>query len=111
MDEAFIRAEKVHDLATLPTAYRLVPKDDDTIGAKHQGDLLLSKGSCLLYQLHQEMGDEAFASFLQNYLSLASFQPATTSQIPVILKQITGKDYAPFFEQYYWGTALPTRKQ
>lgn len=71
-----------------------------------QKDLLVSKGICILYTLHRELGDEVFGKFLQTCLSAASYQPITTASMPPILKQLTGKDYEPFFDKYYWGTEV-----
>lgn len=69
--------------------------------------LVYFKGALILAALHKELGDEGFFNFLSAYQKAYAWRLSFTQNIPDLLKQITGKDYQPFFEKYYWGTAMP----
>jgi len=69
--------------------------------------LLYAKGPYLLYTLHKELGDNAFLTFLKSYQKSFRWKFGTTKDVAGLLQFITKKDYMPFFDQYYWGTAMP----
>jgi len=110
MEEQYRQAALLPEALPMALTYRVVPVDEDAIEARWQGYLATSRGACLLHRLNQEVGDEAFAEFMRTCLSMASFQPLTTSQMPMILQAVTGKDQGALFDQYFWGTAMPVRK-
>jgi hypothetical protein len=104
--EWFRRAERAQEAGGIATAARIQASDGNYLKTFYASDLLVSKGICLLYTLHLELGDELFSKFLQTCLSVASYQPFSTATMPAILKQVTGKDYGPFFDKYFWGTEV-----
>jgi aminopeptidase N len=69
--------------------------------------LLYNKGPALLYALHKELGDEAFFTFLKSYQKSFAWKFGSTKMVAALLQYMTKKDYAPFFEKYYWGTEMP----
>lgn len=69
--------------------------------------LLYDKGPYLLAQIHKEIGDDNFFTFLRSYQGIFAWKFGNTKHVIGLLKRITNTDYAPFFEQYYWGTGMP----
>jgi len=69
--------------------------------------LLYAKGPYLLYTLHQELGDNVFLTFLKSYQKSFRWKFGTTKDVAGLLQFITKKDYMPFLDKYYWGTAMP----
>ena len=67
--------------------------------------LLYAKGPLLLAALHKELGDEMFLTFLKSYQKSFAWKFGTTKHVAGLLQFLTKKDYMPFFEKYYWGTA------
>ena len=86
-------------------------------GAGDDGDfiawirLTYNKGPYLLAALQREMGDEQFLTFLKSYQRSFRGKYGTTTDVAGLLQFMTKKDYAPFFEQYYYGTAIPDVKK
>lgn len=73
--------------------------------------LIYYKGAYLLANLHHEMGEEKFLRFLRAYQkSFAWYPPSYNQDVPGLLKAITGKDHQPWFDEYFWGTAIPVWK-
>ncbi len=69
--------------------------------------LVYDKGAYILGVLHKEMGDKHFLTFLRTFQGVYAWRFGLTKDMPVVLKNITGKDYAPYFEEHFWGTAMP----
>ena len=69
--------------------------------------LLYDKGPYLLYTLHKQMGEEQFLLFLKAYQGNRRWKFGTTADIASLLTYMTKKDQMPFFDKYYWGTAMP----
>jgi len=69
--------------------------------------LLYAKGPYLLYTLNKQMGDELFLVFLKSYQSNRRWGFGTTADMAGLLSYITKKDQMPFFDKFYWGTAMP----
>ena len=97
-------------VATIPMANRLENPKDALGAALMRSYLLYSKGAFLLAALHQDLGDQMFLTFLKSYQRSFRWQYGTTKDVMGILQFLTKKDYAPFFEQYYYGTAMPELK-
>jgi len=72
--------------------------------------LLYAKGPTLLHALHQELGDQVFLTWLKSIQSNFRWKFATTRQLFALLGFITKKDYTPFYNDYYWGLALPPKQ-
>ena len=70
--------------------------------------LIYDKGAYLLAALHKQLGDDKFLTFMRSLQGFFEFRFLTTKDMAALLKRVDGgKDYMPFFEQYYWGTAMP----
>jgi len=69
--------------------------------------LLYGKGPYLLYTLHKMMGDEQFLLFFKAYQANRRFKFGTTADVASLLSILMKKDAMPFFDKYYWGTAMP----
>ena len=93
------------DAASIPTANRLSGKDSIE-RFRNRTALVYDKGAYLLYQLHQELGDDDFLTFLRSYQGLFAWKYGTTKDVVSLLNHITKKDYTAFFETNYWGSSL-----
>lgn len=70
--------------------------------------LIYDKGAYLLAVLHKQLGDEKFLTFLRSLQGFFEFRFLTTKDMIALLRRVdNGKDYQPFFDQHYWGTAMP----
>lgn len=99
------RARDGVKVAPIPYANRI--EGDYMMSFIARNALLYAKGPYLLYTLHKEVGDTVFLTFLKSYTKSFNFKAGTTKDVAGLLGFITKKDYKPFFEQYYWGTAMP----
>jgi hypothetical protein len=99
------RAKDGVSVAPIPYANRI--EGDYMMSFMARNALLYAKGPYLLYTLHKEVGDNVFLTFLKSYTKSFNFKYGTTKDVAGLLGFITKKDYKPFFEQYYWGTAMP----
>jgi aminopeptidase N len=70
-------------------------------------DLLYWKGAYLLAALHKELGDETFLTFLKSYQKSFRWKFGSTRHVEGLLQFMTKKDWSPWFDKYYWGTAMP----
>ncbi|MGA8806389.1 MAG: M1 family aminopeptidase [Thermoanaerobaculia bacterium] len=96
------RAKQAAAIAPIPYANRIAK---DETGARTA--LLYDKGPLLLYTIHKEIGDTPFLTFLKSYTKSFNFKFGTTKDVAGLLGVITKKDWKPFFDQYFWGTAMP----
>jgi aminopeptidase N len=95
------------DAAPIPLANLVsLPNDPRTRFAIRTG-LIYDKGAYLLATLHKELGDDAFLTFLKSYQKSFRWKFGSTKTVAGLLQYMTKKDYGPFFEKYYWGTAMP----
>lgn len=74
---------------------------------ENQFGLLYAKGPWLLSRLHDEIGDEKFLSFLKSYQKTLRGKCGSTKLAEELLHVMTGKDFTPFFDANFWGTAMP----
>ncbi|HEY2796298.1 MAG TPA: M1 family aminopeptidase [Thermoanaerobaculia bacterium] len=98
------RADYANEYAPIPLANRVW---DPVTGFDIRTGLLYDKGPILLAALHKELGDETFLTFLKSYQKSFAWKFGTTRHVAGLLQYLTKKDYAPFFEKYFWGTAMP----
>src|SRR5438270_4922691 len=96
------RAKQAAAIAPIPYANRIAK---DEAGARYS--LLYDKGPLLLYAIHKEIGDTPFLTFMKSYTKSFNFKFGTTKDVAGLLGAITKKDWRPFFDQYFWGTAMP----
>jgi aminopeptidase N len=99
------RARDGASVAPIPYANRI--EGDPRTSFIERSALLYNKGPLLLYALHQELGDTQFLTFLKSYTKSFYFKFGTTNGLAGLLQFMTKKDYKPFFEKYFWGTATP----
>jgi aminopeptidase N len=93
--------------ASIPLANRVYTVNDY---AHDRVNLLYNKGPYLLAVLHKQVGDEKFLTFLKSYQKSFHNKFGTTKDVEGLLGFITKQDFKPFFDQYYWGTAMPDMK-
>jgi aminopeptidase N len=99
-------AKQATSVAPIPLA-NLIEDTDAMEGFRHRFELLYAKGPYLLSVLHKELGDQMFLSFMKSYQKSFRWKFGSTNTVAGMLQFITKKDYQPFFEKYYWGTAMP----
>jgi aminopeptidase N len=95
------------DKAPIPLANRVHLLSDATSEYAIRTGLLYEKGPLLLYALNKELGDQQFLTFLKSYQKSFRWKFGSTKTIASFLQFLTKKDYMPFFEANYWGTAMP----
>ena len=100
-------ANQSKNASSIALANRLVDYGDLEGAFTHRTNLIYSKGAYVLYKLHEEVGDQAFFSFLRSFQAMKAFKYAKTTEMPPLLEKLTKKDYTEFFEKYYWGTEMP----
>jgi hypothetical protein len=96
--------------ATIPTANRISNGANPGVASRQRFGLLYAKGALLLNALHNELGDQMFLTFLKSYQKSFKGKQGTTADVIGLLNFLTKKDYAPFFEQYFYATAMPEPK-
>lgn len=104
-------AKDQSDVTNIPMAVRLVNWGDPYSLFAARNGLVYSKGAYLLAALHRELGDEQFLTFLKSFQKSFRGRYGTTEDVMGLLQFMTKKDYAPFFEQYYYGQAVPDVKR
>jgi len=66
-----------------------------------------AKGSVILYAMKTQMGDAAFYKGLNKYLTTNAFKNGETHQLRLAMEDITGKDWNPYFNQWYYAGGHP----
>jgi hypothetical protein len=99
------RAKDGASVAPIPYANRI--EGDPRTSFIERFALLYNKGPLLLYALHKELGDTQFLTFMKSYTRSFHFKFGTTNGVAGLLQFMTKKDFKPFFEKYFWGTAIP----
>tara|TARA_R110000868_G_scaffold156599_1_gene383542 strand:- start:21074 stop:23260 length:2187 start_codon:yes stop_codon:yes gene_type:complete len=66
-----------------------------------------SKGSIILYALKNQMGDQAFFKSLNRYLTTNAFKNGEPHQLRLAMEDVTGKDWLPYFDQWYFHGGSP----
>jgi hypothetical protein len=97
-------------VATIPTANRIANAANPGVASYNRAGLLYGKGALLLNALHNELGDQMFLTFLKSYQKSFRGKQGTTEDVIGLLQFLTKKDYGPWFEQYFYGTAVPDTK-
>ena len=92
-------------VAPIPYANRI--EGDRRTSFRQRFALLYNKGPYLLYTINKEIGDAQFLTFMKSYTKSFNFKFGTTRDVAGLLGVITKKDWKPFFDQYFWGTAMP----
>jgi hypothetical protein len=95
------------EAAPIPLANRVWVSNDSVRRSEIRTGLLYDKGPLLLGALDRELGNETFLRFLSACQASFAWKFGSTPGVAGVLRTLTGKDYAPFFEKYYWGTEMP----
>ncbi|WP_316635511.1 M1 family metallopeptidase [uncultured Flavobacterium sp.] len=66
-----------------------------------------SKGSIILYAAKNQMGDEAFFKSLNRYLTTNAYKTGESHQLRLAMEEVTGKDWSPYFNQWYYQGGNP----
>lgn len=66
-----------------------------------------SKGSIILYAIKNQMGDAAFFRSLNRYLTTNALKSGETHQLRLAMEDVTGKDWSPYFNQWYYQGGNP----
>jgi len=66
-----------------------------------------SKGSIILYALKNQMGDAAFFKSLNLYLKTNAYKNGEPHQLRLAMEEVTGKDWLPYFNQWYYQGGSP----
>ncbi|RED26397.1 aminopeptidase N [Flavobacterium cutihirudinis] len=66
-----------------------------------------SKGSIILYAMKNQMGDEAFFKGLNHYLTTNAYKSGEPHQLRLSMEEVTGKDWLPYFTQWYYNAGSP----
>lgn len=86
-----------------PVLARFQYKDKDDLF----DNISYSKGSIILYALKNQMGDAAFFKSLNRYLMANAFKNGETHQLRLAMEDVTGKDWSPYFNQWYYQGGNP----
>jgi hypothetical protein len=99
------QAKQAAAVAPIPYANRI--GGDRRLAFAARTQLLYNKGPVLLAALHKQVGDEKFLTFLKSYTKSFQWKFGTTADVSGLLGFVTKQDWKPFFDQYFWGTAMP----
>jgi hypothetical protein len=71
--------------------------------------LLYAKGPYVLWALHQKelKDDSLMLTFLKSYQKSMRWKFGTTNDVAGLLEFMTKRDFKPFIDKYFWGTAMP----
>jgi aminopeptidase N len=86
-----------------PVLARFQYKDKDDLF----DNISYSKGSIILYALKNQMGDAAFFQSLNRYLTTNAFKNGETHQLRLAMEEVTGIDWSPYFNQWYYQGGNP----
>lgn len=101
------RAKKAAPVCPIPFANYLEPSNPEH--SQYRRYLVYEKGAYLLANLHHELGDKSFFALFRAYQqNYAWYPPSYNQDVPTLLKMVTGKDYQKWFDDYFWGTQIPS---
>ena len=72
------------------------------------GDLTYAKGAWVLHMLRRLVGDRTFFEILAGYRAAFAYGSATTEDFRAIAEGISGRELGWFFEQWVYGTTVPS---
>jgi hypothetical protein len=95
------------EASTIPMANRLRGEG----AGMHRRNLVYQKGAYLLANLHKQLGDEKFLTFLKSYQKTFHFKYGTTAHVAGMLGFVTKQDFNAWFDQNFWSTGMPEPKK
>lgn len=102
-------AAKATEDSSIPMANRLFGAGDRS--GQRRSYLVYDKGAFLLSQIHKEIGDDQFLTFMKSYQKTFRWKFGSTEHVAGMLNFVTKKDFNPYFEENFWGTGLPEIKK
>ena len=102
-------AVQAKDDSSIPMANRIFGVGDRSFARRTY--LVYDKGAFLLSQIHKEIGDDQFLTFLKSYQKTFRWKYGSTEHVAGMLQFVTKKDFNAYFEQNFWGTGLPEIKK
>ena len=69
--------------------------------------VVYNKAAVVLHMLRRLVGDEAFFSGLRRFYTVWRFRKAGTEDFRAVMERAAGRDLAPFFEAWIYGTGVP----
>ena len=103
------RAKDATDTAPIPLANRIRNDSDPGAAGRDRTYLLYSKGPWILNAIRQEIGEQAFLTFLSSVQATFRWKFANTKNVETVVEAVTKKDWKPFFDANYWGTGMPAK--
>ena len=103
------RAKEAAETAPIPLANRIRNDSDMRLAGQYRTYLLYCKGPWILNSIRKEIGDQAFLTFLNSCQATFRWKFGNTKTVQTVLEAVTKKDWKPFFDAYYWGTAMPAK--
>ncbi|MFZ2491287.1 MAG: M1 family aminopeptidase [Thermoanaerobaculia bacterium] len=101
-------AKDATEVSSIALANRIRLKDDGYMQMVYRTHLVYDKGAYLLGVLHKQLGDDKFLTFLRSLQGIFGWRYVTTGDVAALLQRVDGgKDYRPFFDQYFYGTKMP----
>ncbi|WP_322974368.1 M1 family metallopeptidase [Actinacidiphila epipremni] len=91
-----------------PTTWQFPPAAPPT-AADVSAPPVYARGALVLYELHQALGDAAFGKLLRGWAAAHSHGNASTADFTAYCDRSTGRDLAPLFATWLYGTAKPAR--
>ncbi|HEX9427084.1 MAG TPA: M1 family aminopeptidase, partial [Candidatus Polarisedimenticolia bacterium] len=77
-------------------------------GGRHRYNLLYSKGPYVLHMLRVQLGDEKYAQVMRSIQETFRNRSITSEMLLSQVNRATGSDYTSFFEEWVWGTGIPS---
>jgi len=102
-------AKEAAAIAPIPLANRIDNESDTEAAWVARTFLLYAKGPSILNSIRLEIGDDAFLKFLRSCQATFEWKFGSTAWVEQVLESVTKKDWKPFFDAYYWGTAMPAK--
>lgn len=90
--ERYKAAEMVFEASKMDT----VPLGNGKAGSSR----FYQKGAWVLYMLDQQLGHETFRKVIRHYLKTNAFGVVTTESFNKAIKEVTGKDFLKYFDQW-----------
>ncbi len=81
------------------------------IGPKYEGyaySLLYSKAPYVLHMLRIQLDDEKYTQVMRSIQEAYKGRSISTEMVLAQINHVTGQDYTSFFDQWIWGTGIPT---
>ena len=101
-------ANDAKNVSSISLANRIRIPDNNMDSFRYRTFLIYDKGAYLLAVMHKQLGDDKFLTWMRNLQGLFQWRYLTTQDSARLLQRIDGgKDWMPFFDQYYWGTDMP----